>query len=75
MRNEAKVHPVLVSCKLVSGTNIRIYNMDDDMHGKQGIYKGTFKHTDGVMKALILIKEHKREYNFYTLPDTIRILD
>ena len=44
MRNEAKVHPVLDSCKLVSGTNIRIYNMDDDMHGKRGIYKLSLIH-------------------------------
>ena len=75
MRNEAKVHPVLDSCKLVSGTNIRIYNMDDDMHCIKGVDKGDFPHTDGLVKSLIVLKdENHREFNYYTLPDTIRIV-
>ena len=54
---------------------VRIYNIDDDMHGVKGIYKGDYPDTDGVMKSLIVLKdENDREFNFYTLPDTIRIL-
>ena len=72
---EAKIHPVLDSCALIPGTLVRIYNMNDDMHGIKGVYKGDFKHTDGLLKSLIVLKdENHREFNFYTLPDTIRIV-
>ena len=72
---DAKIHPVLDSCELITGTMVRIYNMNDDMHGVKGIYKGDYPDTDGVMKSLIVLKdENDREFNFYTLPDTIRII-
>ena len=74
MFNNAKVFPVLDSCKLLPDTLVRINNMDDDMHGIKGIYKGEFVHTDGILKSLVLIKdEYNRQFNFYTLPETIRI--
>ena len=70
-----KIHPVMVSCKLKPGTLVRIYNMDDDMHGIKGEYKGDFVHPDGLIKSLIVLKdENNREFNFYTLPETIRII-
>ena len=75
MRSYAKVVPVITSCDLKPGTLVRIYNMDDDMHGIKGVYKGDFEHTDGLIKSLIVLKdESNREFNFYTLPDTIRIV-
>tara|TARA_B100000524_G_scaffold145296_1_gene72995 strand:+ start:10873 stop:11103 length:231 start_codon:yes stop_codon:yes gene_type:complete len=71
----AKIHPILDSSALIPGTLVRIYNMDDDMHGIKGVYKGDFEHTDGLLKSLIVLKdENHREFNFYTLPDTIRIV-
>ena len=70
-----KIHPILDSSALIPGTLVRIYNMDDDMHGIKGVYKGDFPHTDGLLKSLIVLKdENHREFNFYTLPDTIRIV-
>ena len=75
MFNNVKIHPVMDSCALIPGTLVCIYNIDDDMHGVKGIYKGDYTDTDGVMKSLIVLKdENDREFNFYTLPDTIRIL-
>ena len=75
MLNYAKIYPVMDSCELIAGTMVRIYNMNDDMHGVKGIYKGDYPDTDGVMKSLIVLKdENHREFNFYTLPDTIRII-
>ena len=75
MFNNVKIHPVMDSCALIPGTLVCIYNIDDDMHGVKGIYKGDYPDTDGVMKSLIVLKdENDREFNFYTLPDTIRIL-
>ena len=71
----AQIHPILDSSALIPGTLVRIYNMDDDMHGIKGVYKGDFEHTDGLLKSLIVLKdENHREFNFYTLPDTIRIV-
>lgn len=70
-----KILPVMNSCELIPGTLVRIYNMDDDMHGIKGEYKGDFVHTDGLIKSLIVLKdENDREFNFYTLPETIRII-
>tara|TARA_X000001036_G_scaffold381679_1_gene373874 strand:+ start:1115 stop:1345 length:231 start_codon:yes stop_codon:yes gene_type:complete len=75
MRSYAKVVPVITSCDLKPGTLVRIYNMEDDMHGIKGIYKGDFVHTDGLIKSLILITdEYNRQLNYYTLPDTIQII-
>ena len=72
---KVKIHPVMKSCELIPGTLVRIYNMDDDMHGIKGEYKGDFVHTDGITKSLVVIKdENNREFNFYTLPETIRLL-
>tara|TARA_Y100001933_G_C18766369_1_gene466263 strand:- start:457 stop:723 length:267 start_codon:yes stop_codon:yes gene_type:complete len=76
MYGNAKVVPVMTSSALIPGTLVRIYNMDDDMHGIKGVYKGDFEHTDGLIKSLIVLKdESNREFNFYTLPDTIRIVE
>ena len=76
MHWNAKVVPVMTSSALIPGTLVRIYNMDDDMHGIKGVYKGDFEHTDGLIKSLIVLKdESNREFNFYTLPDTIRIVE
>ena len=76
MHWNAKVVPVMTSSALIPGTLVRIYNMDDDMHGIKGVYKGDFEHTDGLIKSLIVLKdENNREFNFYTLPDTIRIVE
>jgi hypothetical protein len=72
---DAKIYPVMDSCELIPGRLVRIYNMNDDMHGIKGEYKGDFVHTDGLIMSLVVLKdENKREYNFYTLPDTIRII-
>ena len=76
MHWNAKVVPVMTSSALIPGTLVRIYNMDDDMHGIKGVYKGDFEHTDGLIKSLIVLKDQSnREFNFYTLPDTIRIVE
>ena len=73
--NNVKIHPVMDSCALIPGTLVYINNIDDDMHGVKGIYKGDFPHINGVMKSLIVLKdENHREFNFYTLPGTIRII-
>jgi len=71
-----KIHPVMDPCKLIPGVLVRIYNMDDDMHGIKGEYKGEFVHTDGLIKSLVVLKdENNREFNFYTLPNTIRLIE
>lgn len=75
MRSRVKVHPVVDAPYLVAGTWVRIYNLDDDMHGKTGIYNGDFVHTDGIIKSLVVFKdENNRNINFYALPDTIKLL-
>ena len=76
MFDRVKIHPIIDEPYLVPGTMVRIYNIDDDMHGVKGVYKGDFPDTDGIMKSLVVIKKDEsfREFNFYTLPDTIRII-
>ena len=67
----AKISPVISQIFSIEiGSYVVINNPDDDMHQKRGIFKGNFKHIDGIIHSLVLLEEtHK---NFYTLPNTLK---
>jgi len=68
-----KIYPVVEeSNTLEIGSYVRIHNFDDDMHNKKGIFKGHFEQSDGEIRSLIVLEENNK--NFYTLPDTLRMV-
>ena len=70
---KVKIFPVVeASNTLEIGSYVRIHNFDDDMHNKKGIFKGHFEQSDGEIRSLIVLEENNK--NFYTLPDTLRMV-
>ena len=59
-----KVHPILVSSnEFRPGEHVMIYDTDDDMHGKKGIFHGRCKHeVYRDMRYLILLIENQKYY-------------
>lgn len=59
-----KVHPIIVSStEFHLGEHVIIYDLDDDMHGKEGIFHGRCKHeVYQDMRYLILLIENQRYY-------------
>ena len=57
-----KVHPVIVSStEFRLGEHVVIYDLDDDMHGKEGIFHGRCKHeVYQDMRYLILLIENQK---------------
>tara|TARA_B100001175_G_C19224870_1_gene502402 strand:+ start:366 stop:596 length:231 start_codon:yes stop_codon:yes gene_type:complete len=69
--SEAKIVPVMTeSLQLEIDSYVIIINPDDDMHQKRGIFKGDFRHIDGIIHSLVLLEESHK--NFYTLPHTLK---
>lgn len=57
-----KVHPVIVSStEFRLGEHVVIYDLDDDMHGKEGIFHGRCKHeVYQDMRYLILLIDNQK---------------
>ena len=66
-----KVVPVIQSSdELQIGDHIQIVNINDDMNGSIGIYKGGHIHIDGVFKYLMLLDHNN--CHIYVLPKYIK---
>ena len=66
-----KIVPIIESSnQLQIGDHIQIINIDDDMNGSKGIYKGGHIHIDGVFKYLILLDHNK--CHIYISPEYIK---
>lgn len=59
-----KVHPILISStEFHLGEHVIIHDLNDDMHGKEGIFHGRCKHeVYQDMRYLILLIENQKYY-------------
>lgn len=69
-----KICPIIDNAQPIIeiGSNVYIFNPDDDMHLQTGVFQGNYQHVNSEIRSLVVLDGNK---NFYTSPHTLRIVN